>query len=171
MQSKAKLAKKLPGPRRKLTAKQVKWRDHYLVHRNGTQASLHAGCPAKSASSYGSVLLKNPLIQKALAEYDFEKTYPKAVDKGWIIQQLHKSYDTYQKKNASSAVRCLEQLIKLSDFDPDKSPGTSKGKNTPASDSGKFNDMTTEEKLDELRRTTERIAESVKRAGQSGSKE
>lgn len=52
----------------KLTARQEKFCQEYIVDLNGTQAAIRAGYSAKTANRIGVVLLSNVVIQKKISE-------------------------------------------------------------------------------------------------------
>jgi phage terminase small subunit len=52
----------------KLTPKQLRFVDEYLVDLNATQAAIRAGYSAKTANEQGARLLSNVMVQAALAE-------------------------------------------------------------------------------------------------------
>ena len=53
---------------KKLTAKQKRFCDEYLIDLNATQAAIRAGYKKETAYSQGQRLLKNVEVQKHIAE-------------------------------------------------------------------------------------------------------
>lgn len=68
----------------KLTDKQKRFVDEYLVDLNATQAAIRAGYSAKTAYSIGQENLRKPAIQAALARR--QEAYAKRVE--WTVEEI-----------------------------------------------------------------------------------
>lgn len=83
---------------RKLTPKQERFVQEYLIDLNATQAAIRAGYSAKTAEQQGFQLLQKTLVQKAIAEGRRQR----------------------EKRTAVSADRVLLEAARLALFDPRK---------------------------------------------------
>lgn len=72
----------------KLTEKQKRFCDEYLIDLNATQAAIRAGYSAKTAHSIGAENLTKPEIQKCLSEKMAEKESSLIADQDEILQYL-----------------------------------------------------------------------------------
>ena len=158
-QSAKALAHKIKVQTKTLNKQQQDFFDNWITTGNATQSAKDAGYSKKSADSIGSALLKNPLIKKAITEYHADRVIPGVIEKNWIIDELKLCYRKFlRQKNPASAVRCLEQLMKLGGFDDSgKNPP---GKNGDAENpgKGKYDDFTIDELRAEVQRRDERLA-------------
>jgi phage terminase small subunit len=68
----------------KLTDKQKRFVEEYLVDLNATQAAIRAGYSAKTAYSIGQENLRKPAIQAALARR--QETYANRVE--WTVEEI-----------------------------------------------------------------------------------
>lgn len=75
------------GPLR-LTVRQARFVEEYLVDGNGTQAAIRAGYSEKSASQLGTKALRMPHVQTALEMRRVELAGLCEVDGIWVLQQL-----------------------------------------------------------------------------------
>ena len=58
----------------KLTEKQQRFVDEYLIDLNATQAAIRAGYSVKTADQQGSRMLANVKVQQAIAEHMAERS-------------------------------------------------------------------------------------------------
>ena len=72
----------------KLTAKQERFVDEYLIDLNATQAAIRAGYSEKTAHSIGHELLGKPHIQEAIAARKAARAERVQVDADWILERL-----------------------------------------------------------------------------------
>lgn len=105
----------------KITEKQKRFCDEYLVDRNATQAAIRAGYSKKTAISQASRLLtkvnvRDYVLEKALEQSKAiaEKTQ---IDAAWVLIEQKRVYDMcmdqeLEFKNASSANKALENIGK-----------------------------------------------------------
>lgn len=75
-------------PKLKLTEKQKRFCEEYLVDLNATQAALRAGYSEKTAYSIGDENLKKPEIQKYLRELMQERSQRTEVTADTVIREL-----------------------------------------------------------------------------------
>lgn len=75
------------GPGR-LTAKQARFVEEYLIDLNATQAATRAGYSAKTARQTGAENLSKPVIADAIAEAQGERSERVKVDADWVLSRL-----------------------------------------------------------------------------------
>ena len=75
---------------RKLTPKQKRFVDEYLIDLNATKAAIRAGYSAKTAASIGEENLRKPEIQGALAERMKARSVRTEVTQDRVIAELAK---------------------------------------------------------------------------------
>ena len=73
--------------KKKLTAKQVRFVDEYLVDLNATQAAIRAGYSRNSARQMGAENLTKPVIAAAVAEAKRERSVATKIDAEWVLRQ------------------------------------------------------------------------------------
>ncbi len=74
----------------KLTFKQQRFVDEYLIDLNATQAAIRAGFSVKTAEQQGHQLLKKTLVSEAIAKAMAERSKRTSVSQDRIVQQLAK---------------------------------------------------------------------------------
>ena len=72
----------------KLTAKQKRFRDEYLIDLNATQAAIRAGYSSKTANEQGARLLANVSVQEAIAKATAERSKRTGISQDRVIQEL-----------------------------------------------------------------------------------
>ena len=72
----------------KLTAKQQRFADEYLIDLNATQAAIRAGYSPKSAEQQGSALLRNPKVRAYIDARMAEHSRRTGVTQERIIREL-----------------------------------------------------------------------------------
>lgn len=72
----------------KLTGKQERFVEEYLVDLNGTQAAIRAGYSERSARSQANRLLTNDDIQKGLSEGAKARSERTKIDADWLLTRL-----------------------------------------------------------------------------------
>lgn len=75
---------------KKLTVKQQKFADEYLISGNATQAAVHAGYKPKSAHSMGAENLQKPAIFSYIEKRRQELSDAKKADQSEILEYLTK---------------------------------------------------------------------------------
>ena len=76
--------------KRKLTARQERFIDEYLVDLNATQAAIRAGYSKNSARQIGDENLSKPDIQEAIAGAKRERSEATKIDAEWVLRELVK---------------------------------------------------------------------------------
>ncbi|MEZ2659298.1 terminase small subunit [Aneurinibacillus aneurinilyticus] len=74
----------------KLTFKQQRFVDEYLIDLNATQAAIRAGFSVKTAEQQGHQLLKKTSVSEAIAKAMAERSKRTSVSQDRIVQQLAK---------------------------------------------------------------------------------
>lgn len=74
----------------KLTAKQKRFVEEYLIDLNATQACIRAGYSVKTAQEQSSRLLSNVMVQQAIAKRMAERSKRTGVNQDRVIQELAK---------------------------------------------------------------------------------
>ena len=73
---------------RKLTDKQKKFVEEYLIDLNATQACIRAGYKTKTAMEQGYQLLQKTSVQEAIAESMAERSRRTGINQDRIVQEL-----------------------------------------------------------------------------------
>lgn len=73
---------------KKLTPKQSRFIQEYLVDLNATQAAIRAGYSAKTAGQVGFENLKKPQIAAAVEKAKQERSEATKIDAEWVLKQL-----------------------------------------------------------------------------------
>lgn len=74
----------------KLTDKQRRFVDEYLIDLNATQAAIRAGYSAKTADQQGSRMLANVKIKQAVAEKQAQRSKRTGVNQDRVVLELAK---------------------------------------------------------------------------------
>lgn len=74
----------------KLTAKQQRFCDEYLIDLNATQAAIRAGYSAKTADQQGSRMLTNVKVQQEIAEKMAERSKRTGINQDRVLQEIAK---------------------------------------------------------------------------------
>ena len=74
--------------KRKLTARQERFVDEYLLDLNATQAAIRAGYSAKTAHSCGPRLLENAGVAAAITSAKQERTEASKIDAAYVLRKL-----------------------------------------------------------------------------------
>ena len=75
----------------KLTEKQQRFVDEYLIDLNATQAAIRAGYSAKTADVQGSRMLGNVKVQQAIAEAMAKRSKRTGVNQDRVVLELAKN--------------------------------------------------------------------------------
>lgn len=76
----------------KLTPKQKRFVDEFLIDLNATQAAIRAGYSEKTAGSIGSENLTKPEILDALSRAKAERCARTEITKDLVVQELYETY-------------------------------------------------------------------------------
>lgn len=74
----------------KLSAKQKRFVDEYLIDLNATQAAVRAGYSAKTAMEQGYQLLQKTSVQQAVSEHMAERSKRTGVNQDRVVTELAK---------------------------------------------------------------------------------
>ncbi len=85
--------------KQKLTPKQARFVEEYLVDLNATAAAIRAGYSAKSAHVEGSRLLTNAKVAAAISAAKRERSEVTKVDAEYVLKRLHQIVE-----------RCLQEV-------------------------------------------------------------
>ncbi len=85
--------------KRKLTPKQARFVEEYLIDLNATQAAIRAGYSVKAAHVEGSRLLTNAKVAAAIAVAKQERTEVTKIDAEYVLRKLHQVVE-----------RCLQEV-------------------------------------------------------------
>ena len=78
---------------RKLTAKQERFVEEYLIDLNATQAAIRAGYSRKTANRTGSENLSKPGIAEAIAKRQKERSERTEIDQDWVLMRLQQNIE------------------------------------------------------------------------------
>lgn len=73
---------------RKLSSKQERFIEEYLVDLNATQAAIRAGYSAKTARQIGEQLLRKPEVQQRIAEAQKARSERTQVDVDYVLRRM-----------------------------------------------------------------------------------
>ncbi|MFV1484513.1 MULTISPECIES: terminase small subunit [unclassified Phaeobacter] len=105
----------MSGDNAKLTPKQQRFVEEYLVDLNATQAAIRAGYSEKTAGHQGFAHLKKPQIQKAVQECMEERSKRTEITQDRVLNELAKvAFSDLRKVLTSSGA-----LIDTQDWDDD----------------------------------------------------
>ena len=103
----------------KLSPKQQRFVDEYLVDLNGTQAAIRAGYSEKTAKSIANENLTKPDIQSAISEAQQKRAKRTEITQDMVIREIAKlafsQYSNYIRVNRDG-----HPVIDLSDCTPDE---------------------------------------------------
>jgi len=115
---------------KKLTPKQTKFIDEYMIDLNASAAAERAGYSKKTAYSQGQRLLKNVVIKDTLAKRQEKSAKKAGVTRDEIIADLKQIKDDFKSKGEypPHALKSIEILNKMLGFnEPDKTSIEHKG--------------------------------------------
>ena len=84
----------------KLTDKQERFCEEYLIDLNATQASIRAGYSKKTAKQAGSENLSKPVISEKIAELKAARSKRLAIDADWVLSQAVKVHSRCMQEEA-----------------------------------------------------------------------
>jgi len=71
----------------KLTAKQERFCEEYLIDLNATQAAIRAGYSERTAKAMGCENLTKPYIAEKIAEMKSKRSEEASIDAAWVLNQ------------------------------------------------------------------------------------
>ena len=80
-------------PQGKLTAKQSRFCEEYLIDLNATQSAIRAGYSAKTAGAIGTENLQKPLITQYIAKLKQSRCEVTKIDAQWVLNSAKDVYD------------------------------------------------------------------------------
>lgn len=89
---------------RKLTPRQQRFVQEYLIDLNATQAAIRAGYSAKTAMEQGYQLLQNPSVSTAVAEAKAKRAEEVGIDAAYVLRQAVKLHE-----------RCMQEVSPIID--------------------------------------------------------
>ena len=114
-------------PERKLTPRQARFVDEYLIDLNATQAAIRAGYSEKTAYSQGQRLLKKVEVAFVLEKERQKRAEKVEIDQEWVIKGLIQNIEFGRSVGQAGAVnRTYELLGKHLDMFTDKHEITGK---------------------------------------------
>ena len=93
----------------KLTEKQQRFVDEYLIDLNATQAAIRAGYSVKTAQEQSARLLSKVMVQQAIAEQMAERSKRTGVNQDRVVLELAKIAFV----NAADVINAEDATIKL----------------------------------------------------------
>lgn len=96
---------------RKLTPKQQRFVDEYLIDLNASGAAKRAGYSAKTADQLGYQLLQNPLVAQAISAGRQIQSERAQIDAEWLLERLRNELeaDLAQLYDASGALKPVHE--------------------------------------------------------------
>ena len=95
----------------KLTEKQQRFVDEYLIDLNATQAAIRAGYSAKTADVQGSRMLGNVKVQQAISEAMAERSKRTGINQDRVVLELAKIALVKIKDTATEDdLACIESI-------------------------------------------------------------
>ena len=100
----------------KLTAKQKRFCEEYLIDLNGTQSAIRAGYSEKTACAIGTENLRKPLISSYIAQLMAERNKETKIDAAWVLTASVNLYNRCMIKgdgfNAAGSGKALDLIGK-----------------------------------------------------------
>jgi phage terminase small subunit len=108
----------------KLTDKQQRFVEEYLIDLNATQAAIRAGYSEKTANEQGARLLVNVSIQEAIQAAKQQRSQATGITAETVLQQINElrekamreivvgEYGDPRMESPATAAKCLEMLGK-----------------------------------------------------------
>ena len=97
---------------RKLTAKQQRFVEEYLIDLNATQAAIRAGYSQDTAYSQGQRLLKNVEVSQVVKKSLQERSKRTQIDADWVLKEAAEIATMHKADNPSAAVSALNIVAK-----------------------------------------------------------
>jgi len=84
----------------KLSAKQVRFCEEYLIDLNGTQAAIRAGYSQSSAQQIAAENMLKPVIADYIAELKKKRSIETTIDAAWVLRAAKKVHDRCMQEEA-----------------------------------------------------------------------
>ena len=102
------------SPMSKLTPRQERFIDEYLIDLNATQAYIRAGYAQKRAHVNASRLMANENIQKEVAKRKAKIDQGKTWDAAWVRRKMQELYDSAEAEgNKNIQAKTLDMMSKV----------------------------------------------------------
>lgn len=98
---------------KKLTAKQRKFCEEYLIDLNATQAAIRAGYSEKTAAIIGFENIRKPNIAKYIATIQLELRKKTGISAEWVVNELY----LLAKSNIKAFVNGENSILELKNLD------------------------------------------------------
>ncbi len=95
----------------KLTAKQARFVEEYLIDLNATQAAIRAGYSEKTSHAIGQENLRKPIIAEAVAKARQERSEKTKSSADWVVEKLEKEAEDAANSGAER-ISALDKLGK-----------------------------------------------------------
>lgn len=93
----------------RLTPKQERFVQEYMIDLNATQAAIRAGYSAKTAYSIGNENLSKPEIAKSIEEAQAKRATECGIDAAWVLREARRTYEAcHDADKLSEAVSALK---------------------------------------------------------------
>ncbi len=99
----------------KLTPKQQRFVEEYLVDLNATQAAIRAGYSKKTAGPIAAENLSKPIIQTAIQKAKAERSKRTSIDQNYVLENLKKLVERCMREddfNPAGANSALDKLAR-----------------------------------------------------------
>ena len=96
----------------KLTEKQKRFCEEYLIDLNATQAAIRAGYSAKTAEQTAARLLRNVKVQKYISQLQKEQSDRTGITADTVLKELKKIALTDTEITGKEKIKALELLGK-----------------------------------------------------------
>lgn len=108
----------------KLTDKQARFVEEYLVDHNATQAAIRAGYTKKNADTMACQLLRKTQVMDAIKEAKEKRNARVRIDQDWLMNELylqyHSAVDSDQKQIAMRALELIGKHVQVDAFNTKK---------------------------------------------------
>jgi phage terminase small subunit len=112
----------------KLTDKQLRFIDEYLIDLNATAAYIRAGYSSKLANTNATKLLQNTTIAAEIKKRQKDTSTKLGITKEELIQDLIDIKNKNKDESPTIAIKAVEVLNKMNGFDaPEKIDHTTNG--------------------------------------------
>jgi len=96
----------------KLTAKQKRFCEEYLIDLNATQAAIRAGYSEKTACAIGTENLRKPNIAIFITEMKTKRSEDTRIDAAWVLKEMKSIHEL----DVIDICACDGSLLPLSDW-------------------------------------------------------
>ena len=101
----------LPAEVGRLTTKQGRFVEEFLVDCNATQSAIRAGYAPKTAQQGGARLYRNVKIRAAIDTAMEARSQRVGIDQNWVLKRLKKTYRSAKEDGQYSAANRSLELV------------------------------------------------------------